>query len=263
MVYIYGGSYKTGSIFKQSHDCRYIAYRGDVVMVIMNYRAGPFGFMYGGTDESTNIGFYDQILALQWVQANIAKFGGNPNQVTIFGNSAGAGSVGTMILTPLAANLFHRAIMQSSSVSSFEYKDDQLVYTKALQDKLNCSNLQCLKVNRTVDQILNASKELGDPFSPVYGDQVLPIRPIEALKSGIFNSNIDLMYGVVESEGSSFAGDKFPELNDETLLLTGEQTKEYVQKLIGPEFGQQAANFYGDLMELPLRPSLNESRYGF
>lgn len=260
MVYIYGGGYVTGSIFKDSHDARYIAYRGDLVVVLMNYRTGPFGFMYGGTDESANLGLYDQILALQWVQSNIAQFGGNPDQVTIFGNSAGAGSVAAMILSPLTLGLFHRSIIQSGT-PNFLHKNDSFRLTESLQEKLNCLNVECIKLDRSVEQILNASKELGNPFKPVYGDQLLPIRPIDAVKNGAFNAHIDLMYGITKDESSSTVLSKFPELNNESLSWTREQTKYFIQNLIGSEFGQKAADFYVNLVDLPEQPSLNESRY--
>jgi carboxylesterase type B len=73
-----------------AYDARYIAILGDVVVVTVNYRLGPFGFLYGGTDDAPgNAGLYDQILSLKWVRDNIEHFGGDPESVTIFGESAG------------------------------------------------------------------------------------------------------------------------------------------------------------------------------
>lgn len=84
-------AFKTGSIDKITHDCRWVAHRGDVIVVSMNYRVGPFGFLYGDdTLAPGNLAVHDQILALQWVQENIPRFGGDPNNVTLFGNSSGS-----------------------------------------------------------------------------------------------------------------------------------------------------------------------------
>lgn len=83
MVYIFGGGFTGGSIFKFTHDGRYIAGRGDVIVVAMNYRISSFGFLYGDSEAAPgNAGFHDQILALKWVQRNIARFGGDPNKVS-------------------------------------------------------------------------------------------------------------------------------------------------------------------------------------
>jgi carboxylesterase type B len=90
MYWIHGGGFETGTIFSFAYDTRYLAILGDVVVVSVNYRLGPFGFLYGGTDDAPgNVGLYDQILGLKWVRDNIEQFGGDPESVTIFGESAG------------------------------------------------------------------------------------------------------------------------------------------------------------------------------
>ncbi len=117
MVWIHGGAYRTGS--GKIYDGTELAKKGAVVVTI-NYRLGPFGFFAHPdlTEESPNnasgnYGILDQIAALEWVQRNIAQFGGDPDRVTIFGESAGAGSVAILMVSPLAEGLFHRAIPQS------------------------------------------------------------------------------------------------------------------------------------------------------
>jgi para-nitrobenzyl esterase len=86
-----------------------------VVVVTVQYRLGPFGFLHvnGGTPWTSNLGLRDQIAALEWVRDEIAAFGGDPGNVTIFGQSAGAISAGTLLCTPASDGLFHRAILQS------------------------------------------------------------------------------------------------------------------------------------------------------
>jgi carboxylesterase type B len=90
MYWIHGGGFEEGTIFSMAYDAGYIAILGDVVVVTVNYRLGPFGFLYGGTDDAPgNAGLYDQILGLKWIRDNIEHFGGDPESVTIFGESAG------------------------------------------------------------------------------------------------------------------------------------------------------------------------------
>lgn len=96
-----------------------LAALGDVVVVSLNYRLGPFGFMPRLDDSvSDNAGLLDQRLAMQWVKTNIHKFGGDPDNVTIFGESAGGASVGMHLISPKSWPLFNRAVMQSGSTMS-------------------------------------------------------------------------------------------------------------------------------------------------
>src|SRR5690606_19228144 len=153
----------------------------------VNYRLGPFGFLYAGTEDVPgNQALHDQILALKWVRENIHHFGGNPYLVTIFGESAGSWSVSSLILSPLARGLFLRAIMQSGSISSKVGRSDTrlaLNKTAYLASKLNCpagqsheEEVRCLRT-KSVEEILDAVKE--DEYSrnqmvPIIGDKLLP-----------------------------------------------------------------------------------------
>ena len=124
MVWIYGGGYNTGSGSQPMYDGEALAKKGAVV-VTLNYRLGVFGFFSYPelTKESdrrgaANFGVMDSIAALQWVQKNIAAFGGDPKRVTIFGESAGAGAVANLMTVPQAKGLFERAIGESSAWST-------------------------------------------------------------------------------------------------------------------------------------------------
>jgi para-nitrobenzyl esterase len=110
MVWIHGGGYRQGSGDHLLSRGQVLAERGDVVVVTLNYRLGVFGFL-----GETNVGLLDQQCALQWVRANIASFGGDPTNITLFGESAGAGSVGFQLTMPSSAGLFERAVMQSGA----------------------------------------------------------------------------------------------------------------------------------------------------
>jgi para-nitrobenzyl esterase len=122
MVWIHGGGCTTGAGSQSVYDGARFARRG-VVLVTINYRLGPLGYLAhpllsaeSGHGVSGNYGLLDQIATLQWVQRNIAQFGGDPDCVTIFGESAGAQSVCWLMVSPLAEGLFHRAIAESGGV---------------------------------------------------------------------------------------------------------------------------------------------------
>ena len=121
MVWIHGGAYIFGSGAVAWYDGTQFAQHGDVVVVTINYRLGPFGFLHladqFGSDlaGSGNAGILDQVAALEWVRESIAAFGGDPDNVTIFGESAGANSVGTLLGLPAARGLFRKAIAQSGA----------------------------------------------------------------------------------------------------------------------------------------------------
>src|SRR6478752_1498320 len=124
MVWIHGGAYVLGSANQPLYNGRVLAAGGDVVVVTVNYRLGAFGFLdlssfsTSGRRFDSNLGLRDVILALQWVRDNIAAFGGDPDRVTLFGESAGAGIVTTLLTTPAGAGLFSAAIAQSSPATS-------------------------------------------------------------------------------------------------------------------------------------------------
>ena len=124
MVWIHGGAYIFGSASQPLYDGAVLSAGGDVVVVTVNYRVGAFGFLDLSSFSTptrrfdSNPGLRDVILALQWVRDNIAAFGGDPNRVTLFGESAGAGIVTTLLTTPVAAGLFSAAIAQSSPATS-------------------------------------------------------------------------------------------------------------------------------------------------
>ncbi|XP_016950192.1 juvenile hormone esterase isoform X2 [Drosophila biarmipes] len=114
MVWLHGGGFSFGSGNSFLYGPDYLVAE-DIVLVTLNYRLGPLGFLTAGPDAPGNQGLKDQVLALKWVRDNIAAFGGDPSQVTVFGESAGASSVQLLLLSPQAKGLFQRAISQSGS----------------------------------------------------------------------------------------------------------------------------------------------------
>jgi para-nitrobenzyl esterase len=137
MVWIHGGGFLEGSARNTWYDGARLAGRGNVVVVTLQYRLGALGFLdmseIGGQDfaRSGNLGLLDQIAALKWIKENIAAFGGDPENVTLFGQSAGAGSVGTLMVTPAARGLFHKAIMESGTPKEVNEKTRTIEVARA------------------------------------------------------------------------------------------------------------------------------------
>ncbi len=124
MVWIHGGAFIGGSGSARWYDGGQFAADGAVVVVTFNYRLGVLGFLEG------NCGMLDQLAALRWVQDNIAAFGGDPTRVTVFGESAGAMSIGLMLAMPAARGLFHGAILQSGAASAYRTRDEAATVTE-------------------------------------------------------------------------------------------------------------------------------------
>ena len=151
MVWIHGGGFVIGSGSSVLQGPGFLMDH-DVVVVSINYRLGIFGFLSLETEDAPgNLGLWDQRMALVWVRKNIAYFGGNPNKVTIFGESAGSMSVNFHLLSPQSRGLFHQAIMQSgTAISSYtNLNKSPSHYSRSVAEKLGCGKsdnvLKCLQ----------------------------------------------------------------------------------------------------------------------
>lgn len=238
MVWIHGGGFTTGAGSWVVYNGRSLSTRGDVVVVTINYRLGALGFLNlnevtkGKIQATGNEGLLDQILALEWVRDNISRFGGDPNNVTIFGESAGAMSVGMLLAIPKARGLFHRAILESGAahhVNSLEHAE------KVVTIFLNILGIKPTDANKlrslTEQQILNAQVELmvrardpklaiGDlPLRPVVDGNVIPKLPIRAIAEGSAD-DVAVLIGTNHDEWKLFSilDKDLPSL-DETGLL--------------------------------------------
>lgn len=213
MVYLYGGSFMHGGNSYFFYDGRYIAGFGDVIVVVPNYRVGVLGFLNAGVaDAPGNVALYDQIMALTWVKENIEFFGGNPSQVVLFGQSAGAISAGYLQLSPLSRHLFRRAILQSCSAlvpMPDNSKGNGVDNFKALARATNCSmadkkgyfsknlTLACL---RQVDAKKLASTKCA-PFYPSFHDEILNMSPAQILQNVTSFRGKDILLGNTMREG--------------------------------------------------------------
>ena len=216
MVFIYGGAFVGGSAAYPLYDGAILAREG-VVVVDFNYRGGIFGFLAhpGLTAESPqhvsgNYGLLDQIAALQWVKTNIAAFGGDPERVTVFGQSAGAVSIAELMTSPLAKGLFQRAILESPTLPSLASLDAAERSGAAVATDLatlrRMSSAELLAHNgeffpRTPEQIASG---LAFP-SPIADGYVLTKQPRDAFERGPFN-RVPMIIGFNADEGRIFTG---------------------------------------------------------
>ncbi|XP_064471258.1 cholinesterase-like [Ornithodoros turicata] len=218
IVYIHGGAFSYGGIAMEVLNTSELTAREDVVTVAIAYRVGAFGFLNVGTEDAPgNVGLYDQNLALRWVRANIGFFGGNPELVTLMGESAGSVSVGLHLLSPLSRGLFKRAVMQSGSPFTsilFSNKREAMERASQLAKVLGCESdeknvkatpkevVQCLR-SANFHEILNATEKIHaggkEAFFPVFGDELIP-----ELNADYIQSDVELLTGITEDEGDFF-----------------------------------------------------------
>jgi len=249
MVWIHGGGFTNGSGQLPYYNGTRLARNGDVVVVTINYRLGVFGFLHldhlvGDGDErfagSANNGLRDQVAALRWVRENIAGFGGDPGKVTIFGESAGGMSVTSLMATPAAEGLFQGAIAQSGA------GENVLTVAEAEQITADVLGRMGLPTDASgVDRLLDAPVEavldaqtqvevdelttrpgreqrqrgqrfLKLPFEPVVDGDLLPRRPLEAVRDGC-GAGIPLVVGTTADEWNLFMLQEGGELPDEQL----------------------------------------------
>lgn len=209
LFWIHGGAFVAGSGSTGWYDGKAFAANGDVVVVTINYRLGALGFLHlvdiEGTDVgfSSNCGLLDQIAALEWVRDNIVAFGGDPENITIFGESAGAMSIGTLLAMPQAKGLYQRAILQSGASHTIHAPEKATAVTRALLAALDVQRATDL-LTVPLEQLLAAQSTVtvpggGLPFEPVIDGRTLPQRPIDAIAHGSADG-ISLLVGTNRDE---------------------------------------------------------------
>ncbi len=226
MVWIHGGAFMYGEGATPWYDGTKFATQGDMVVVTINYRLGAFGFLdlsglFGDAlAGSGNLGLLDQIAALGWVRDCITAFGGDPEQVTIFGESAGAASVGTLLGVPAARGLFHAAIPESGAASwtstPARAKEIATIVVNALG--VEPGDVDALYA-KTTDEIVTAQAAAGSevgsvglPFQPVIDGITLTRPPLEEIAAGNA-AGVRLLTGTNHDEMTLF-GLVDPTLND-------------------------------------------------
>jgi para-nitrobenzyl esterase len=212
MFWCHGGGFASGSGSSPGTDGTNLAHRGDVVVVTINHRLNAFGFTYLEelSQQSGDVGMLDIVHALKWVRDNIEQFGGDPNNVTIFGQSGGGRKVGTLLAMPSTKGLFHRAIIESGptiklvAIGPANHAADRLL-TKLGIDRGKVAKIQDLPAETIMAAYLASVKEMGsmdqmtEGFSPLVDHSVIPSHPFDPVASPV-SAGVPLMLGHTRTE---------------------------------------------------------------
>jgi para-nitrobenzyl esterase len=216
MVWLHGGGFTSGSGSYTIYDGANMARKRDVVTVTVNHRLNSFGFLYLPEIGASNAGMLDVVAALRWVRDNIANFGGDPNNVTIFGQSGGAGKVSTLLAMPSANGLFHRAIIQSGANLQGVSTADAVKTAETLMAKLSvktAADLQKVPMDQLVQATLSTP---GLRLSPVIDGSSLPSGPFTP-SAPVMSANVPVLIGSTEFEVNFFPNTNFNPIDDAAL----------------------------------------------
>jgi para-nitrobenzyl esterase len=222
MVWLHGGAFSYGSANSPRYDSTRLAGRNDVVVVAVNHRLNIFGHLdlssMGGERfaQSGNAGVLDLVLALQWVRDHATRFGGDPGNITIFGQSGGGGKVSALLAMPQAQGLFHKAIVQSGASVRFAERDRTRRLAEAVLKELDfgkdqLDKLQALPIDALSKVIAPAQKALPKPrhplldrynFGPVIDGKVLPAHPFDPATPA--SDDIPVLVGGTKDESAIF-----------------------------------------------------------
>jgi len=258
MVWIHGGGYESGAGSQGLYDGANLARKG-VVVVTINYRLGALGYLAhpalsreSKQGVSGNYGVLDQIQSLKWVQENIKAFGGDPNRVTIFGESAGGGSVFALLCSPLAKGLFHRAISESGPVLNFSHlRDSNFGYPASEEDGVEMAKslgvedgddalaaLRALDVESLLEMTANNERPKTVDFrsnilrmAPIVDGWVIPDDPMTIFEEGKQN-DVPLIVGCNRDEATMF-----------TMTTRLPTTPEAFTEVMATQFGEHADVF--------------------
>ncbi len=231
MVWIHGGGNTVGSASQPRFDGQYLAATHDLVIVTLNYRLGAFGFLHlPEAGASGNEALLDQVAGLRWVREEIARFGGDDKNVTVFGQSAGGFDIAALLGMPDAAGCFDKAIPMSGSLSPEIPRERAAATAQAFLDEFG-----------GVDGLMSAPAEaihafqgsgLGG-FGPILDGKVLPRSAAESVAAGTYSADIPMMIGTTMNEGTLFTifNPRLREMQDADLI---ERFK--------PMFGDRAAD---------------------
>ncbi len=254
MVWIHGGGFSSGSGSFFLYSGAHLARRGDVVVVCINYRLGPFGALDlqefpAASSADSNPGLRDQIAALHWVRENIADFGGDPENVTLFGQSAGAMSIATLMVAPAARNFFRRAILQSGAVDhvhdSALSRDIALHFCRLLRidpDRRDAiDRLRALPAASLVEAQLRLVGEYRLPlgtltWQPCVDGDLIPTQPMSRFAAGEA-AGIPTLIGTNLDEWKMFTAfdRKRRDLDEPTL-------RSYLARTLAPHGGGEATS---------------------
>ena len=223
MVWFHGGGFASGSGSYTIYSGQELARKHDVVAISVNHRLNIFGYLYlahfgGKWATASNVGMLDNVRALEWIKENIAAFGGDPGNVTIFGQSGGAGKVSTLMAMPAAKGLFHRAIAQSGAALTATPEDQAIKVTEQVLARLNIKpdqldQLQTRSMQEIVDVLRPpAGARAGGPgggglnFGPVLDGTSLPANQFDPTAPAM-SAGVPFLTGTTATETTFFSPD--------------------------------------------------------
>ncbi|MGH3722641.1 MAG: carboxylesterase family protein [Mycobacterium sp.] len=230
MVWLHGGAFVSGGGLQSWYDGARLCEEQGVVVVSVNYRLGAFGFLHLDGVSQGNLGLLDQLEALRWVQRRIADYGGDPSNVTVFGQSAGGLSTALLLGMAEARGLFHRAVVQSGPLMSTLRPRQAEEFGRELVKELG-ADPRCV----APDQLLRATKEAVGrrirspffiPFAPVLG-----VYPVAAEPLTVDGDGRDVMYGFVREEVTAF-GVPLPVAALPSKLIFGRHMRRFRKGLV-------------------------------
>lgn len=264
MLWCHGGGFASGSGSSPITDGTHLARRGDVVVVTINHRLNVLGFTYleehGGADfaGSGDAGMLDIVQALGWVRDNIAEFGGDPGNVTVFGQSGGGRKVATLLTMPQAKGLFHRAIIESGATIKLVEREQAVRVADALIAKLGLArsqvrDLQALPLERIMAAYFAVVRELNVDqmtmgFSPTVDGHYLPRHPFHPDAADV-SASVPLMIGSTRTELTSSADADAFKLSDDGLrnrigALLGDKAPHAIEVYRRANPGASASDLY-------------------
>jgi para-nitrobenzyl esterase len=252
MVWMHGGGFAIGSAGDPQYDGSALCRRGDVVVVTLNHRLNALGYLYLGAlhddfADSGNVGQLDIVLALQWVKENIAAFGGDAGNVTIFGQSGGGSKVSALMAMPPAGGLFHKAIIQSGpGISMADKSKAAELAERALAalgiSKADVHKVQTVNYRQLIDAAAGAQRrDDRRSLSPVVDGRALPSDPFSPAAPEV-SRNIPLMIGTTKDEGTLFLS-----ADPRFLDMTAEQARAHIVGMVGADRGDAAFRLYQTL----------------
>lgn len=246
LVWIHGGGYFDGA--SNDYDGSKLAAQGKLVVVTINYRLNLFGFLAhpaldGEGHAFGNYGLMDMQAALKWVRANIASFGGDPKNVTLGGQSAGAGAAAAHVISPGAAGLFHRAIFQSGGYSPLaplaSARERGVKFAAAAGCKGDNARIaKCLRALPAAKiAALSGTESATSAFvgGPMIDGKIIPRQAIDAFRSGNFN-RMPIMMGTTRDEGNFTVGIA-QYFKKDRAAITQKEFDDYVQRVYGGNAG--------------------------
>ncbi|KAG0432238.1 hypothetical protein HPB47_021037 [Ixodes persulcatus] len=256
LVWFHGGGFRTGTASSPLYNSKTLAAVGSIVVVTVNFRLGFLGFLYTGPGTSTgNYLLWDQHLCLRWIRDNIARFGGDPGRVTVYGESAGSIGISSLLLSPRNTGLIHRAIMASGSNYWLHPPQNKVgpAFVDRVAKAVGCLTpsypsskshpaevVNCLRFVSVEDLMHAEDTEFMDqlvPFSPAHGDDFLPIPELMAVNKGLIIPLESLMTGLMTEEGSVFAYFKDP------VLLGSQKAPKFTRTQASQFVGRHYLNF--------------------